>query len=141
MRTRLKLNPGQRGTKKLVTKYGERLVCVRYRYDEEKKKRYKTVELVEEVVDWEPKKQVISPLDKVAYVKVAWGEVELGIKVKNAGGVWNGQQKAWEMMYERVVDLSLEDRVIGWKDETSWLYMCFKELLSAQGQNLVVLKK
>ena len=50
MRTRLKLNPGQRGTKKLVTKYGERLICVRYRYDDEKKKRYKTVELVEEVI-------------------------------------------------------------------------------------------
>jgi len=119
MRTRLKLNPGQRGTKKLVTKYGERLVCVRYRYDDKKKKRYKTVELVEEVIDWEPNKRAISPLDKVAYVKVEWGEMELGITVKNAGGVWNGQQKAWEMMYERVVELGLEDRIIGWKDEVS----------------------
>jgi hypothetical protein len=25
--------PGQRGTRKLVTRYGDRLVCVRYRYD------------------------------------------------------------------------------------------------------------
>ena len=118
MRTRLKLNPGQRGTKKLVTKYGERLVCVRYRYDEEKKKRYKTVELVEEIVDWEPKQRVVSPLDQVVYVQVDWGEKDLGIKVKNEGGVWNGRQKAWEMTYEQAVALGLEERVIGWKDET-----------------------
>ena len=29
METRLSLAPGQNGTKKLVTQYGERLVCVR----------------------------------------------------------------------------------------------------------------
>ena len=119
MRTRLKLNPGQKGTKKLVTKYGERLICVRYRYDEQKKKRYKTVELVEEIVDWEPKQRVVSALDKVVYVKVEGGEKDLGIKIKNGGGVWNGTQKAWEMKYEQVVAMGLEERVIGWKDETA----------------------
>jgi hypothetical protein len=30
------LVPGQQGTKKLYNKYGKNLVCVRYRYDEEK---------------------------------------------------------------------------------------------------------
>lgn len=34
MEARLKLKPGQNGTKKLLTRYGERLVCVRYRCDE-----------------------------------------------------------------------------------------------------------
>jgi hypothetical protein len=33
METRLSLAPGQNGTKKLLARYGERLVCVRYRYD------------------------------------------------------------------------------------------------------------
>lgn len=37
METRLRLNPGQNGTKKLVKEYGEKLVCVRYRYDAERK--------------------------------------------------------------------------------------------------------
>ncbi len=54
MRTRLKLRPGQRGTKKLLAQYGDQLVCVRYRYDEATHKRYKTVELIVEVVDWHP---------------------------------------------------------------------------------------
>lgn len=35
MQARLKLKPGQNGTKKHLARYGERLVCVRYRYDVE----------------------------------------------------------------------------------------------------------
>jgi hypothetical protein len=35
MITRLKLKPGQKGTKKLLAEHGEALVCVRYRYDKE----------------------------------------------------------------------------------------------------------
>jgi hypothetical protein len=46
MKTRLKLKPGQRGTKKLLTQYGDRFVGVRYRYDAKQKKRFKTVELI-----------------------------------------------------------------------------------------------
>ena len=51
VRTRLTLRPGQRGTRKLLTRYGDRLVCVRYRYDERRKKRYETVELIVEETD------------------------------------------------------------------------------------------
>ena len=42
MRTRLHLKPGQRGTKLLLAQYGDRLVCVRYRYDAQRRKRFKT---------------------------------------------------------------------------------------------------
>jgi hypothetical protein len=31
LKTRLTLTPGANGTKKLVERYGERLICVRYR--------------------------------------------------------------------------------------------------------------
>lgn len=47
MKTRLKLKPGQKGTRKLVDIYGDALVCVRYRYDEESRARVKTVEIIE----------------------------------------------------------------------------------------------
>jgi len=33
METRATLRPGQKGTRKLLERYGERLVCVRYLYD------------------------------------------------------------------------------------------------------------
>lgn len=46
MDTKLTLKPGQAGTRKLLDKYGERLVRVRYRYDAERKKRIKTAEIV-----------------------------------------------------------------------------------------------
>jgi len=43
---RLHLKPGQKGTKQLLAQYGDRLICVRYRYDVQRKKRLKTVELL-----------------------------------------------------------------------------------------------
>ena len=45
-RVRLNLKPGQKGTKQLLAQYGDRLVCVRYRYDAYRKKRLKTVEIL-----------------------------------------------------------------------------------------------
>ena len=46
--------PGQRGTRKLLAQYGDRLVCVRYRYDAQRRKRLKTVELIVEEDAWAP---------------------------------------------------------------------------------------
>lgn len=110
MQTRLTRKPGQKGTKKLKAIYGDKLICVRYRYDMEKRKRYKTVELIVEEVDWLPHNALV-------LVRVAWGEKEMGIKVKNAGGKWNTARKAWELTYDKVVELGLENRVVrGWEE-------------------------
>jgi hypothetical protein len=54
MTTRLKLRPGQKGTKKLLDIYGDALVCVRYRYDEDRGVRVKTAEIIVETRDWAP---------------------------------------------------------------------------------------
>ena len=42
-RIRLTLRPDQDGAKGLRAQYGDRLVCVRYRYGAQTQKRYKTV--------------------------------------------------------------------------------------------------
>src|SRR5688572_19026066 len=102
MRVRLKLKPGQKGTKKLVAEYGTQLFCVRYRYDAVKKKRFKTVELIVEEVSWQPKQKVIKE-DKVIEVKVSWGDLELYRKVKDAGGKWNREKRVWELKYEQAL--------------------------------------
>ena len=111
MRTRLTLKPGQRGTRKLVAKYGDRLVCVRYRYDEERKKRYKTVELIVEEADWEPRDGRIAG-DAIVGIRVDYQELELRRKVKRAGGRWNPERRGWEVRYDRVVEMGLEERVV-----------------------------
>ena len=54
MKTRLILKPGQRGTKGLAEKYGDTLLCVRFRYDVKQRQRLKTVELVVERTAWTP---------------------------------------------------------------------------------------
>ena len=111
MQARLKLKPGQRGTKKLVAQYGDRLVCVRYRYDPPRKKRYKTVELIVEEVDWQPRPKRPSPDTRVG-VRVEWGEAELGRQVKHAGGTWDRQRRVWDLRYDKVVELGLEGRIV-----------------------------
>ena len=62
MKTRLTLKPGQKGTGRLVNIYGDRLVRVRYRYDEERKRRLKTVELIVEETDWNPERPPDNPM-------------------------------------------------------------------------------
>jgi len=72
MRARAKLLPGQPGTKALVKIYGDQLVCVRYGYDREWRKRYKTAERSVDEAAWEPPHHVPDPATRV-YVSVAWG--------------------------------------------------------------------
>src|SRR5262245_6475037 len=54
LRTRVTLKPGRPGTKTLLAEYGDRLLCVRYRYDDTRAVRYKTVEVIVEEAPWSP---------------------------------------------------------------------------------------
>lgn len=87
MITRLKLKPGQRGTKKLLAEHGDALVCVRYRYDEPRKKRLKTIELVIEESDWRPPKLKFRDDDLVS-VQIGFSDKELREAAKAARGRW-----------------------------------------------------
>jgi hypothetical protein len=101
MQTRLKL-------KKLLQKYGDKLVCVRYRYDTAEEKRYKTVELIEEEVIWKPKVQYKRI---VVSIRIDWGE-DLWKAVKSAGGKWNSKKRVWELKYQKALELGLKDRIV-----------------------------
>ena len=117
MITKATLKPGLNGTKRLTEKYGKRLVCVRYKYDEETRKRYTTVELIEEESDWASERPVSRqehphPSSQRLAVPAEYGETELREKVKAAGGLWRPRHKLWEMRYEDVTALGLESRVV-----------------------------
>ena len=111
MRTLLHLKPGQKGTKPLLAQYGDRLICVRYRYDAQRKKRFKTVELIVVERDWDPPAPRFADATIVG-VRVSFAEVELRQRVKQAGGKWNGSRKVWEMRYDQVVALEMEGRIV-----------------------------
>lgn len=108
---RRKLKPGQAGTKKLLAEYGEKLVCVRYRYDAENRCRIKTIELIVEKTPWEPPAPKI-PLNRIMNLRIRYGEVDLGKQVRAAGGIWNREKQAWELPYQHVLRLGLAERII-----------------------------
>jgi hypothetical protein len=110
MRTHTTLRPWSRGAKTFRAQYGDRLVCVRYRSDEQQQKRYKTIELIVEEWPWEtPTRQRAA---EVVLVKVAFSEKTLRQQVKEAGGNWNPEVQAWELRHDRVLALGLKTRIV-----------------------------
>ncbi len=111
MITRLKLKPGQKGTKALVEKYGDALVCVRYRYDEASRTRIKTVELIVEKKELPARRQKVTD-DVLVPVRIAYGERELGKMAKMMGGKWDPDVKLWYIPYGKIKGTELEKHII-----------------------------
>jgi len=111
MEIKATLKPGQNGTRQLLAKYGDQLVCVRYRYDKSRHKRLKTVELIVDEQDWVP--GVKFPPTQRVLIRIGYGEEELREAVKQAGGFWNPEKKAWMLPFAKAMALGLEHRIIG----------------------------
>lgn len=105
------LKPGQKGTRKLVEKYGASLLCVRYRYDEIRGGRLKTVEIIVE------EKAGKLPLryrdENTVSVIVAYTEKTLRDRLKAAGGRWDPEEKLWRVRFGSIRgDSELEERIL-----------------------------
>lgn len=105
------LMPGQPGTKKLSIQYGDRLVCVCYRYDVEQQRKLTTVEVIVDDHSWHPDSQRIHPNKRLS-LQVEYGEVGVGKAIKAAGGVWDKRHKVWKLAYKEVISLGLMGRVV-----------------------------
>ena len=107
------LRPGMPGTKRLLARYGERLVCVRYLYDEALNRRLKTVELVIGEAPWHGRARRPRRDDHdLVGVRIEWRESALRAAVKQAGAIWRPRQKLWEMTWETVRALGIGNRVV-----------------------------
>ena len=106
MRVGQTLRPGQRGTRRFVERFGDQLLCVRYRYDDRTQRRITTVELVMDEGEWRPR------LDTVVGVRVVWGEAEIARRVKAAGGMWDARLKVWRLRAGEVRRLGLAERMV-----------------------------
>ena len=101
-RVRLHLKPGQKGTKQLLAQYGDRLICVCYRYDSQ---------LLVAERDWQPPRPRFGP-DQIVGLRVAFADVAVRDRVKQAGGTWNPGRRVWQLRYDRVVALGLTSRIV-----------------------------
>ncbi len=98
-----RMAPGASGTRRLAERFGESLVCVRYRENPARGLRYTTVEII---VDQRP---FDAPED---LVRVSYAETALRNKVKDAGGQWDRELKLWRLPRTAVRTLGLADRVV-----------------------------
>ena len=106
-KVRLTLHPGDRGATKETREYGDKLVCVRYRYDGALQKRFKTVEVIVDEAPWKP-----APADDdIVLIAVKWNEKTVQEQVKNAGGRWDKERKIWKLRYGKVKELGLTTRI------------------------------
>ena len=91
-------------------------LCVRYRYDETRRRRWKTVELIVEESDWEPATSRRQEDPRVA-IQVAAQERGVRQQVKAAGGKGNPRGVVWELPYGQAVALGLTGRIVTKADE------------------------
>ncbi|MFQ6112683.1 MAG: hypothetical protein ACE5NG_01200 [bacterium] len=105
------VKPGQPGTKKLTERYGDNMICVRYRYDAENKRVLKTIELIIENMPWQPHSERI-PKNKIVNLRVAANEIELRKRVKAAGGKWHPGKQVWQLAYKDILNLGLKERIV-----------------------------
>ncbi|WP_306537045.1 hypothetical protein [Geobacter sp.] len=109
MKSRLNLKPGQKGTKKLVEQYGKALLYVRYRYDESRGVRLKTVEIVVEEKPWQPTVRIRD--DDIVAVIVNFSEKAMQNRLKSVGGKWDPEVKLWFVPYGPIRGTELEERI------------------------------
>ena len=105
-----KIQPGQPGTKQLLEQYGEQLVCVRYRYDTQTRKRIKTVEIVVAESEWLPPAQRFAAAE-VVWVRTGFVDYATEKQLLAAGGQWDGTQCVWNIRYDAAVKLGLVAQV------------------------------
>jgi hypothetical protein len=107
VKTRLILKPGQPGTKSLEKKYGDALLCVRFRYDEKLRQRLKTVELVLERTDWTPHYTA----DALVPLRIDAADMPMRLQAKAAGGRWNPEKRLWFIKFGKIAGTSLEKHI------------------------------
>jgi len=96
MTTNKVIHAGQHGTQKWIKKFGQDFIAVRYKNDTATNKKMVTVELIDEVQDWQKNLRRI-PKNKIVKIKIGYGEIDLRQRIKVLGAVWNKTEKVCEM--------------------------------------------
>lgn len=111
MKTHKHLKPGENGTLRLLERFGDNLLCVRYRYDAIRDVRIETAEII---VDEKPGKGVprIREMD-IVLVQVPFTMKALRDRLKSVGAKWDPGQKLWRVQWGLIRgDRELVERVV-----------------------------
>ena len=98
---------GQKGTKRLLSKYGENLRNVRYLRDKLTGDRFKTVEIV---VESGPYSDAHIDPETLVGIKVGMHEKELRAKIKALGGSWDHYDRVWLINFKYLKTLGVDNR-------------------------------
>lgn len=105
------MRPGEKGTARFVRDWGEQLVCVRYRFDENGKTRYTTVEIVAaEPRPWNPPKRPTP--DALVYLRVDRNDWKAIRKLREARVWWDRERRLWRTRYDVAERLRLRNRIV-----------------------------
>jgi hypothetical protein len=97
----------QPGALKLARRFGDALVCVRYRHDPQGRHRYTTVELV---VDEAPVAKREDP-NAMVMVHLAFDETERRQLALVHGARWDARQRLWSMPRKTAKKLKMLARI------------------------------
>jgi hypothetical protein len=110
MRVLKKLGPEQAGAIKLARRYGDALVCVRYRRNANGSHRYTTVELIVDCVAVVAKNGKAA--ERIVGVRVGFEETRLRQQVRDNGSRWDAPARLWRMPLRSAKRLALLVRVV-----------------------------
>jgi len=96
----------QPGAIKLARRFGNALVCVRYRHDPDGRHRYTTVELVVEKV------AIVRRTIQVVAVRLGPDETKLHAQSRAHGARWDGKARLWYMSRGAAKKLGLLNRIV-----------------------------
>jgi hypothetical protein len=107
LRVSKKLAPTQPGAIKLARRFGDALLCVRYRRSANGSHRYTTVELIVECVP------VNKPgADGIVGVRIGYEESQLRALAREHGATWDRAARLWRMPLRAAKRLGWTDRVV-----------------------------
>ncbi|MEP7339061.1 MAG: hypothetical protein ABI977_15100 [Acidobacteriota bacterium] len=92
-----------KSTKKYLERYGEQLICVRYRYVQQSHKCFTIVEKF----GWPPTKKT-----SVVGLRVELKETDIQRGIKQADGKWSPEKRIWEISCDQAVALGMKERII-----------------------------
>ena len=107
-----RIAPTRPGAVKLAERFGDRLVCVRYRHDASNRYRYTTVELIVDEGPVKPKPRRTRAKDDLVAIQLTPSDAATRKSLYAHGAVWDGHSRLWYLKRTTAKALNLTHRIV-----------------------------